>query len=175
MRAMHFMPLLFVAACGDGGGGEAQKNDAQAAAATIAAGMWELTSEVTAVDPLDQGRPRIDTPVGTRATASVCVGSGRPPTELFSGDGYRCSFDNYYVHNGRMNVTVRCRRDGLPGSISMLADGRFDAETIEYQRELSTALSGEGDVRIVSRVTGRRTGECAAGGENGNQSANQAG
>ena len=46
--------------------------------------------------------------------------------------------------NGRLNATVRCSREGLPGSISMLADGRFEAESLDYQRELSTALSGDG-------------------------------
>lgn len=170
MRAIYFMPLLFAAACGSGG--EAEKNEARPKAANLAAGLWELTSEVTALESLDQGRARIDTPVGTRTTASVCVGSGRPPSAFFAGEGYRCSYDNYYVRNGRLNVTMRCSREGLSGSVSMLADGRFEADSLEYERELSTALSSDGDVRIASRVTGRRTGDCPA---DGDQGGNQAG
>lgn len=172
MRAIAILPLLFAAACG--GGGETEKNAAQPKAESLTAGMWELTSEVTTLDSLDEGSPRIDTPVGTRSTASVCVGSSRPPTAFFAGEGFACAYDNYYVRRGRLNVTLRCSREGLPGSISILAEGTFEAESLEFQRHLSTALSGSGDVRIASRVTGRRTGDCPAGESQGNQAGNQA-
>lgn len=166
MRAAFLIPVLVVAACG-GGGGE-QKNAARPKAPSLAAGQWELTSEVTALDSLDQGSPRIDTPVGTRATESVCVGAGRPPTAFFAGEGYRCSYDNYYVRGGRANVTMRCSREGLSGQIAIMADGRFEADSIEYDREIRTVLSTDGDVRVAARVTGRRTGACAAEAEAGN-------
>lgn len=172
MRAIILLPLLFAVACG--GGDETEKNAAQPRAESLAAGMWELTSEVTTLESLDDGAPRIDTPVGTRATASVCVGSSRPPTAFFAGEGFACAHDNYYVRRGRLNVTLRCSREGLPGSISILAEGTFEAESLEFQRHVSTALSGSGDVRIASRVTGRRTGDCPAGESQGNQTGNQA-
>ena len=172
MRAIVIVPLLFAAACG--GGSESEKNAAQPRAESLAAGMWELTSEVTTLQALDDGSPRIDTPVGTRTTASVCVGSGRPPTAFFAGEGYTCVYDRYYVRGSRLNVTLRCTGEGLPGSISILAEGRFEAESLEFQRHLSTALSGSGDVRIISRVTGRRTGDCPAGDPEGNQAGDQA-
>ena len=125
MRAIVIVLLLFAAACG--GGSESEKNAAQPRAESLAAGMWELTSEVTTLQALDDGSPRMDTPVGTRTTASVCVGSGRPPTAFFAGEGYTCAYDSYYVRGSRLNVTLRCSREGLPGSISILAEGRFDS------------------------------------------------
>ena len=173
MRALALIPLLAAAACG--GGGEAEKEEAKAKAATIAAGQWELTSEVTAFQNVDGGTPQIDAPVGTRTTETVCVGEGRPPSELFSGEGYRCSYDNYYVRNGRLSVTLLCRREDLSGSIPMTTDGRFEEDTLEYSRDVRTALSGPGDVQITASVTGRRTGDCPPEAADGNQSADKAG
>lgn len=171
MRIFALAPLLLAAACG----GETEQNKAAPKAATIAAGQWELTSEVTAFAGVDEGPAQIDTPVGTRATEAVCVGKGRPPAALFSGAAYRCNYDNYYVRNGRMNVTLRCTGEGLPGGVVMMADGRFEEDSLEYARDLSTALSGGGDVRISMRVTGRHTGACAAPAEAGAEESNQSG
>lgn len=172
MRKCVFISFVLLAACG---GGEAEENKAAPKAARIAAGQWELASEVTALTSLDQGSPKIDTPVGTRATETVCVGAGRPPPAFFSGEEYRCASDNYYVRNGRMNVTLRCTREGLSGNIAIMADGRFDEESVEYDRDVTTALASDGDVRIVTHITGRRLGECQpeAADEGGNQSGGQ--
>lgn len=160
MRASALIPLLLVAACGDTGDGTDKQ--AKTKAASLSAGQWELASEVTAFSAVDQGPPRIDTPVGTRATETVCVGEGRLPSVFLTGDGFRCSQDNYYVRNGRLNVTLRCTRDGLDGAIAIAADGRFEADSSEFTREIQTALAGEGDVQISQRVTARRTGDCPA-------------
>ena len=170
MRTMAFIPLLCLAACGSG---ETQKNaTAPATASGIAAGQWELTTEVTAFRAADAGPPKINTPVGTRATESVCVDGDRPPAAFFVGGGYTCGADGtYYVRNGRLNVTSACSRDGFDGSVETMADGTFTADTAEFSREARTLLSGDGDVEVTTRVTGRRTGDCAPGGNGGDNSA----
>lgn len=158
MRWMACTSLIVLAACGGGAG---EENKAATKAASLAPGQWELTSEVTAFSKIDQGAtPQINTPVGTRATESVCVSEGRPPAALFAGAGYDCRYDIYYARNGRLNTTMICRREGLSGSIATSADGNFGTDTIEYTRDMRTSLSGDGDVQIAARVTGRRTGEC---------------
>lgn len=160
MRTLVLIPLLLVGACG-GGGETAQNKAVTAPPARIAAGQWELTSEVTAFRTEDAGPPKINTPVGTRATESVCVGPGaQAPTELFSGAGFNCQHGNYYARNGRLNVTLNCRREGLAGPIPVTVSGTFQGEALEYERSLRTILTSEGDVAIDSRVTGRRTGDC---------------
>jgi hypothetical protein len=158
MRWMTGVAVLALAACGDGG---AEENKAVTSRpATIAAGQYELTSEVTAFSVVDGGRAQINAPVGTRTTDSVCVGTGRPPTAFFSGEGYHCQYDNYYVRRGRINVTLACWRDGLSGNIPMIVDGPFTADTVEFVRDIRTSLDGTGDVQISAHVTGRRTGDC---------------
>lgn len=167
MRWIACIPILAVAACG---GGTAEENKSQAKAESIAAGQWELSSEVTAFSTVGPGTPRINTPVGTRATETVCVGAGSQPTAaLFSGTGYDCRYQTYYGRHGRATATLFCSREGLEGNITMTAEGQFGADSIEYTRDLSTALVGAGDVRISSRVTGRRTGDCAPATAEGNR------
>ena len=158
MRALALMAFVCVAGCG-----EAPAENKTERAASLAPGQWELTSEVTAFRQTDRGRPSINTPVGTRTTASLCVGAGSElPTAFFAGEGYRCAYGtgSYYVHGGRINVTLACTREGLIGNITMSADGTFQANSAEFRRNLRTILVADGDVEIESRVTGRRTGDC---------------
>src|SRR5947199_3231074 len=101
MRALASILLLVLASCGDG----AAENKAAVAAAP-SPGQWELSAQVTRFTRADQGTPRINTPVGTRTTQSVCVASGgRLPAALFSGDDFTCNYDSYYVRNGNANAT----------------------------------------------------------------------
>ena len=158
MRMRLVVPLLIVAGCG----GEAATEEKKARLASLDPGQYELSSEVTRLTNVDEGEAALDTPVGTRATGSVCVGSsGRVPTELFSGEGYECSYNNYYVRNGRINALLSCTREGLQGDIAMTVDGSFESGQLSYDRNIRTILASDGDVLVDHRVSGRRTGECA--------------
>lgn len=157
MRALAVIPFILVASCGEA----PVENKAQPAAAQLPAGQWELTSEVTALTKADTEAPRINTPAGTRATNSVCAAEGHEvPTAFFAGEGYSCTYGTYYARNGRVNVTLSCRRDGLAGPITMTAEGTYQGDTVEFTRNLRTNLTTQGDAVIDARVTGRRTGQC---------------
>ena len=45
---------------------------------------------------------------------------------------------------------------------SMTVDGTFESGQLTYNRNIRTILASDGDVLINHRVTGRRTGDCAA-------------
>ena len=159
MRGLALIALFALASCGE----EAAQNKAAAAPDVPSPGQWELTSQVTRFVKADQGQPRIDTPVGTRATQSVCVAAGgQLPTEIFSGDGFTCTYATYYVRNGHAGVTLNCQREGLTGDIPMTVNGTFTADGISLHRDLRTVLAGSGDVQIETDVTGRRTGGTCA-------------
>jgi len=156
MRALALIPLLVVASCG-----EESTETKGAAAALPSPGQWELTSQVTRFVKADQGTPKINTPVGTRETQSVCVAPGRQlPSEIFSGANFTCGVSTYYVRAGRANATLNCHREGLTGDIPITVNGTFEAETMTLHRSLRTVLAGDGDVLIDADITGRRTGAC---------------
>jgi hypothetical protein len=157
MRALALIPFLFVAGCGEA----PTENRAAPAAAALAPGQWELAAEVTSFRKAGAGNAGADTPVGTRATQSLCVAAGHElQTAFFAGDGYRCSYGIYYVRNGRVNLTLRCTREGLDGTITMAAEGTFQADSVEFRRNSNTSLTAGGTVAAEARVTGRRTGAC---------------
>jgi len=169
MRLITLVPVLALAACG----GEAENNTKAAAAQSIVPGQYEVTAEVAEFRQTDQGTPRINAPVGTRTTRSMCVPPGGAIVpDLFADEGMSCQVGSSdYVRNGTINLTLRCTRPGTEGNINYVLSGTFDSEGFQGDRELTSLFVGEGDVFIYSRVQGRRTGECAAGASAGDSSA----
>lgn len=161
MRKLILIAPLVLAACGEAE--EPVQNQAVEAANGLEPGLWEVSSEVTAFEQADEGEPVIDAAVGSIATENICVGEGdRPPTELFAGEAYDCEYSNYYARNGRMNLTLNCSLEGASGNIAMAVEGTFAGDSFEVSRDITTYLTGQGDVRTKANVTGRRVGECPA-------------
>ena len=162
MRCIALTPLLILAACSEAG----EPTKAEAPAATqLSAGQWEMTSEVTQVTQRDQGTPAIKVAEGDKTTSSVCIAEAdakQPQAALFAGEGSECTHRDMYMSNGRINATLACKRPGLEGQIATLVNGTYTADTIEGTAVTETSLVGEGDLKIQSKLSGRRTGECAA-------------
>jgi len=164
MRLLPLLPLLVVGACSEAP--EKAEKAAPKAAAALQAGQWEVTSEVTRLTKRDNGAPKIDTPAGTKATESVCIGEAevkKPNPALFTGSADSCSYDNFYMSSGTLNATLKCTRPGLDGQILMTVYGDYQADSFEIVRDVATQLATEGDVNIEAKVTGRRLAACTAG------------
>jgi hypothetical protein len=156
MRAWIGFAVLLVAACGEA---PVEKAEAPVAAAPEP-GEWELTSEVTAFQKVGEAPAKIDTPKGTRSTAKICVGAGAQlPTEFFSGEGFSCTYNDYYVRNGGINLALACVHKKLNEPVPISVNGSFDGASVTYDRSLRTGFS-QGSVAIEAHVTGRRTGTC---------------
>ena len=166
MRAIILLPLLLAAGCG---GGETEQPKAERAA-RIDPGQWEVAAEVLEVRQTDEGTPLIRAEAGDRATASVCVGPEQQvPVALFAGDSAGCGYSSYYVRAGRINSIVTCRPPRGEGLLTVNVQGSFEADSFEATRTVATAVVGGGNMRVQSRLTGRRTGECAAGDAGANE------
>jgi hypothetical protein len=163
MRGLIIVPLCLVAACSGGGG---EENKAVEAAASMKAGQWEISSEVTAFRSTDKAMPALKATVGDKATAPACIEAGdedKPPPEMFAGAGYECSYKDRYIRSGRINVSLDCKRDALEGSILMTVQGTYTGDSFEGTASANSYLSGDGDFAMSSKVSGRRTGPaCAA-------------
>ena len=163
MRFFVLTPLLVLVACSEGG--EPAAKQAEAPAKELRAGEWEITREVTAVTPRDDGPPAIKAAVGDKVVQKSCVAPAdvrKPKGDLFAGEGSECTSRDLYMSNGRMNATLACSRPGLSGNIATIVNGTFKAETIDATATTETSLLSEGDVKITENLTGRRVGECPA-------------
>lgn len=158
MRALALIPFLLAAACSQ----EAEAPEKAAAATSLSAGEWHVVTEVTSFTSTDDGAPRIDTPVGTRTEARYCIGAdeaARPAPALFAGEEDSCTYERFYMRNGRINSGLACNREGL-GQIMRNVTGTFTADSFEAEVDTNTYFTSDGDVRIGTSVTGTRTGDC---------------
>lgn len=163
MRALAFVPLLALAACS----GETEPVEKKAPAAEqLQAGQWEITTEVTQFVKADAGAARIDTPVGTRETATRCLAEAdarKPQPALFAGPKDSCTYRNFYLSGGRIDALLDCQRPGLAGKVMMNVNGTYTATRIEGSRGIDTYLNSDGDVKVRAKITGRHVGQCTPG------------
>jgi hypothetical protein len=162
MRLFILTPFLVLAACSEGE--QQPKKDAEAPK-QLSAGQWEMTSEVTKVTQRDQGKPTLPAAEGTKTTTSSCLAEAdlkRPQPAFFVGEDMNCTSRDVYMSRGRANVTLACKREGLPGDIATVVNGTFTADSFEGTTTTETSLLGDGDVKIEAKLTGKRTGDCPA-------------
>ena len=155
---MRIVPLFCLALAACGQAPPAPKAEAKPPA-TLPAGQWEVTREVTRFTALDDGKPAIAAKAGDKTTISVCVAPGetaKPKPELVGGnaaDG--CTYDSLYLANGRLNAALACAPKGMRGKLFVSSSGTYTAAAIDLTLTKSTQLSGTGDVRVDEKITGR--------------------
>jgi hypothetical protein len=157
MRALIVMPLCLIAACSGGGG---EENKAAEAAASMEAGQWEVSSEVTEFRSTDKAMPALKAAKGDKATAPACIepdDAAKPEPELFAGPGYECDYKNSYIKGGRLNASLSCKRDALEGEIMMSVQGTYTGTSFEGTVDTISYLSGEGDFAMNSKISGKKT------------------
>ena len=162
MRLFILTPLLMLAACSEG---EQPKKEAESAPKQLTAGQWEMTSEVTSVTQRDKGKPALDATEGAKTTTSSCLAEAdlkKPQPAFFVGEEMDCTSSDAYMSRGRANVTLACKKAGLPGDIAAIIHGTYTADSFEGTKAIETSLLGEGDMKIDAKLTGKRTGECTA-------------
>jgi hypothetical protein len=154
---------LAIAACG----GEKQENAVvEEVPATLAAGLYEVTSEVTALASTDNSTPAIKAKQGDKITAKACVAAdGKPAPELLvDAEGDKCEIKNSYIRNGRMSAQMSCTRDGHLGYVMPAMMGKYSADGFEGEISTLTYFNEDGDYRLTRKVTAKRVGDCPAAG-----------
>lgn len=162
---MRLLLISGVAVALAGCSGETPTNQAASAEvrpATIPAGEYEVTATVTQFRSTDGGTPVVQAKQGDTATARACVGAdGAAPPELFAAKGDVCTAQNAYVRNGRMNMTLNCKREGTAGNIMTEVGGSFTKDSLKGTATTVSSLYGSGDYQLNQDFTGRRVGACA--------------
>lgn len=163
MRAMLIAcGALLVAGCSE----EAPTNNVvEAAPASIPAGEYEVTTTVASFRSTDGSTPIVQAKQGDTGTSRACVGSdGAPAPELFAAKGDVCTSQNGYTRNGRLNMTLKCKREGASGDIMTEVSGSYTADSMKGSVTTISSLYGKGDYELHQDFTARRVGECKAGG-----------
>jgi hypothetical protein len=157
-RACVTALALALAACG---GGKQEQAVAEKAPAKLAAGLYELSAEVTQLASTDNTTPSTKLKQGDKVTTRACVSAdGKPTPELLAEQGDKCELKNSYIRNGRMSAEMSCTREGHLGSVMPAMNGSFDADGFEGEVTTLTYFVENGDYRLTRKVTAKRVGDC---------------
>lgn len=163
MRSMVWAPalagLVVLASCGN----EPAPPPKDEAPETLAPGLYELTSEVTAVSSTDNSTPATSLKQGDKSTVRACVSKDGPASELFAETpADKCEVKNSYVRYGRISAQMSCKRDGLSGDVMPAMMGSFRADSFEGEITTLTYLTKDGDYRMNRKISAKRVGDCPA-------------
>ncbi|HXG80913.1 MAG TPA: DUF3617 family protein [Sphingomicrobium sp.] len=152
---------IALAACG----GEKKEAVVEEAPASLAAGLYEVTAEVTQLASTDKTTPATKLKQGDKQTVRACVAAdGEPDAALFGEEGDKCTIKNSYIRNGRLSAQMSCRREGHNGEVMPAMMGSFTKDGFEGEITTLTYFYAEGDYRMTRKVSARRVGDCPAEG-----------
>jgi hypothetical protein len=167
---------LTLAACSSGGGGDdankaADGNGAAAAeggggsAATMQPGQWEITTNVTriAIPGMPAGMTPPMPPPTTVRNCLTPEQAAQPGAGFVTGSGETegCTYQSNSVSGGRIQAVVQCTTPA--GNMRSTINGQFTATSFEVNQQVQTSAQGQ-TMDMESRTTGRRVGDCPAGG-----------
>jgi len=139
---------------------EAAVPKAEAVAASLQAGEYEVTAKVDALRSTDKTTPETKSKVGDppKVTRTCVPADGTIDAKVFAEGSETCKALDNYMRNGRMSLQYQCTRgsDGL----SQLVDGNFKADSFEAKVTTSTYFAGSGDYDLTRSFTGKRVGDC---------------
>jgi hypothetical protein len=174
-RSIAALAAVLLASCG--GQGENQQaapggNEAapatttadtgEAVAATaLQPGLWEITTEVVAMEVanMPQGKSALPSPTTTRSCLTADQASA-PNGAFFAGSGEPggCTAENMAMAEGRIQGVVQCDQPG--GAMRSTLEGRFTATSFEVNQRVETSAQGM-NMNMQSRTSGRHVGECS--------------
>ena len=166
MRAIKWAPAIGVAMMLAACGGEPAAPAKEEAANALKPGLYELSSEVTALASTDKTSPFTKLKQGDKTTVKACVGAdGKPAPELFAeAEGDKCEIKNSYIRYGRLSAQMSCTREGKRGEVMPAMMGSFKADSFEGEITSLTYFIEDGDYRMSRKVSARRVGDCPAAG-----------
>jgi hypothetical protein len=179
MRPIHSLPLvaaIMLAACG-GGADEADGvsgEDVAAAAGgapTLEPGQYEVSYQLLEFDipgAPESVKQQAQAAMGGASEVakgfSYCLTpeeAGKGPQGMLEQMAERdCTFAKFDVSGGTVSADMQCAEDDGT-TIHMLMDGEMSSTGSTMTMTLEQEIAGMGAVRMKSRATSRRTGDCA--------------
>ncbi len=187
MKPLALVVLSFaLAACGQSGqsagGNDSSSSAAAAAAAVLEPGLWETRVEILKVEVLP-----VETAEGTftpelvrhspPTTSQSCL-TPQMAAESFrrfmvGGTASDCDRGGFAMSNGRIGGSFSCK--GMDEQTTYRVEGRYTSTSYDATSKAEVRASGRPPptpmmptvtpLDMTSRVTGRRIGDCPAGGQ----------
>jgi len=152
--------ILLLAGCGS----EAGKPVTAEKPKAVAAGEYEISSEVTKLVSADKSTPATSAKMGDKTMYRACVAAdGKLDPAMFVDAGDQCTMQSSYARAGRLSVQYSCTRPGK-GNVYPAADGNFSADGFEAVVTVGTSFAGDGDYNMTRMLSAKRVGDCPAGG-----------
>jgi hypothetical protein len=165
---------LLLAACGSQSGGANQQAGTGSGGAptggggavTLQPGEWEVTVAMGLPDMpnLPAGTPRPNIPPTTARSCLTPEQVSRANASFLGGGnqhGVDCDYSGVTIANGRIQGVSTCRRNDM--EVSMTMDGNFTPTAYDVNQQIRTTMRGRTS-ESSGRLTGRRIGDCPAGG-----------
>lgn len=175
MRALVLVPLILLpAACskkeeaGAGGNLTTAQVSAEASKIKLDAGEWETTTKITDIAVKGMPEAAAKAASGTNTVTRNCITAAEaasPDANLLSGtkDG-NCAYQRFSMAGQKIDAQMTCSPRGLPGKMAMTLTGDYSRTAYDLNMNMKTDLPGSMAMDMKATVTGRRVGECAAGG-----------
>ena len=136
---------------------------------SLSAGEYEVATRVEDLRSTDHTTPltKAKQTAANEAPAMhrACVADGgKIDSSMFAEAGDKCSVQNSYVRNGKINMQLSCTRSGAPGQVLQSIDGDYGADSFTATVNTGTYFTGSGDYAMRRAMTARRVGACPATG-----------
>lgn len=167
---------LLLAACGQqagnnqqaaaGGGNKAAPAASASSGFTMEPGEWETTM-LMAMPAAADLPPGVELPQAQPITSRTCITPEqvRDARAAFLGGGghpgVECDYSGVTMAGGRISGTSRCRSANV--EMSMTMDGSFTPTAYDINQRMRSTIGGR-TRESTGHMTGRRVGECPAGG-----------
>ena len=178
-KHLPIVPLLFLAACDNSPKVEAENasieevagkvREANAGSAMVVnPGQWLSSVELESVEV--PGMPPEFAAQMKKTMAKVATGhktcltkeqAMKPKEDFFAGASSNCRYDKFSMDGGKMTGTMRCTSPQGGGTQLIEFDGTYSPDS--YEMRMASAVEGaspSGPMKMVMRVTSKRTGEC---------------
>ena len=131
-------------------------------------GQWQSSVELESVEV--PGMPPEFATQMKKTMAKVATGHKtcltaeqvkKPKEDFFAGKGSNCRYDKFSMDDGKMTGTMRCTSPQGGGTQLIDFDGTYSPDSYEMRMASSVEnASPSGAMKMVMRVTSKRTGEC---------------
>lgn len=136
---------------------------AELANVRISPGLWESTSEVLNVTAPNLPREVQNRMKGPSTTTRHCITpeqASRPDANFLATRQDNCAYRDFTMRAGRMQGTMVCSGDGMPGETTATMNGQYGSESYDMRMRMEMAGPADSTMTIETRASGRRLGDC---------------